>query len=434
MLGTEYAELIQRAQHVLQINDLGSFTKPASRQYPHQWNWDSAFIAIGLLHTDAERARQEIRSLLQGQWQNGMVSHIVFHHPSPGYFPEPGFWQTERCPNAPADVRTSGITQPPILATAVRAIHQRAPNAEFLSEVYPSLLAWHRWLFRERDPLGEGLVCIVHPWESGMDNSPLWVEVLARITPTDLPAYRRRDIALVSPDERPTDVEYDRYVYLVDLGGRAWWDQGEILARSPFLVQDVLFNAILHRANEDLRALAVELGEPTEEIDGWLMAMREAFTRKFWDEGRGLFLDYDVRNRQRIPENTIATFAPLYAGLAGEGEARRLVDEHLLNPTEYAPDGGSRYFVPTASKDGAHWDGRCYLRGPVWVNGNWLVVRGLQRCGYPEVASQIRRQTLELVAAAGFREYFDPGNGEGCGASNFSWSAALVIDLLMNPG
>ncbi|MFQ5946807.1 MAG: amylo-alpha-1,6-glucosidase [Anaerolineae bacterium] len=426
--------LLEAARDVLASNDVGGWTKPASHQYPHQWNWDSALIAIGLSWFDPDRAQAEVRSLLRGQWSDGMVPHIIYAPRSAGYFPPAEFWQTQGNRAVPAGVRTSGITQPPILATAVRAIHQRAPDAGFLREVYPSLLAWHRWLFRERDPAGEGLACIVHPWESGMDNSVCWVGVLAAMDPIDVPPYRRGDTIHVGPDQRPTDTEYDRYVYLADLLRKAEYDQTTVLASSPFLVEDVLFNAILQRANEDLRALAAELGEPTEEVEGWLVRTKDAFRRKLWDEDRGLFLDYDVRSRRSIQENSVGTFAPLYAGLAGESEARRLVGEHLLNPAEYAPEGGSRYFVPTASKESPHWDGRRYWRGPVWVNGNWLVIRGLQRYGYPELAAQIRSQTLELVATAGFREHFDPGNGEGCGASNFSWSAALVIDLLMSPG
>jgi hypothetical protein len=49
-------DLISRARAVLRLNDTGEFTKPSPRQYPHQWNWDSAFIALGLAHFDLPRA------------------------------------------------------------------------------------------------------------------------------------------------------------------------------------------------------------------------------------------------------------------------------------------------------------------------------------------------------------------------------------------
>src|SRR5437868_909408 len=101
--------LARAAQAVLAANDFGGFTKPAPRQYPHQWNWDSALIAIGLSCYAIPRARQEIRSLLKGQWRNGMMPQIVYHTGPSDYFPDPAFWQVEGSPNAPA-VQTSGIT------------------------------------------------------------------------------------------------------------------------------------------------------------------------------------------------------------------------------------------------------------------------------------------------------------------------------------
>jgi hypothetical protein len=44
--------LAARAQEVLRQNDMGGWTRMASELYPHQWSWDSGFIAIGLAHLD----------------------------------------------------------------------------------------------------------------------------------------------------------------------------------------------------------------------------------------------------------------------------------------------------------------------------------------------------------------------------------------------
>jgi hypothetical protein len=80
---------------LLRDNDAGRYTKPSGGQYPHQWNWDSALIALGLMHVDVERALEEMASLLDAQWSDGMVPHIVFHRPDLAYFPDAKFWQTE---------------------------------------------------------------------------------------------------------------------------------------------------------------------------------------------------------------------------------------------------------------------------------------------------------------------------------------------------
>ncbi len=437
-LSTQHSALAEQARAVLAANDLGGFTKPAPRQYPHQWNWDSAFIAIGLSGYDVARGREEVRALLRGQWQDGMVPHIVYHTGPSDYFPDPAFWQVAGSPNAPA-VPTSGITQPPILATAVRRLHERSADADeslaFVREVYPALLAWHRWFHRERDPQGEGLVCVIHPWESGLDNSPRWDAALARMDMSRVPAYKRRDTVHVDAAERPTNADYDRFMLLVDLFRTLRYDQAAILAQSPYVIQDTLFNAILYRAHGDLRALAGLIGEPTGELDGWLAQMGAAFARKLWADAVGLYLDYDLRAEERIAANTIAALTPLYAGIPDAATAARLVTEHLANPTEYAPGGdpATVYGVPTTPKNSPVFDPRRYWRGPVWVNTNWLVIAGLRRYGYPDLAARLRQHTLDLVAAGGFREYFDPRTGEGYGTGGFSWSAALTLDLLTDP-
>jgi hypothetical protein len=45
-------------------------------------------------------------------------------------------------------------------------------------------------------------------------------------------------------------------------------------------------------------------------------------------------------------------------------------------------------------------------------------------------AAALERTTLSLVEGAGMREYFDPLTGEGLGSDDFSWTAAVVTDML----
>ena len=413
---------------VLRLNDTGVFTKPGPHQYPHQWNWDSALIALGLSHFDLPRAQLEIRSLLSGQWQDGMVPSVVYHAVPSDYFPNPQFWQIENSPSAPP-VPTTGITQPPLLATVVRMIDTRHADADFDREVYPSLLRWHRWLHTDRDADGSALACIIHPWESGTDDSPRWLHLFEAIHPQALPEFQRGDTRYVAATERPNRSEYERFIYLINIFRNLNYEPGELLAHSPFLAQDVLFNAILYRADEDLRALIVSLGEPTDEIDGWLHRVQHSFDKRFWDERAGLYYDYDVRSGKPIPVNTASTFLPLFAGLPTREQAQRLVDGHLLDPVEYAPKADVRHWVTTTAKTEPTWEARRYWRGPVWVIMNWFILDGLKRYGYDELAETIRQDTLHLIETNGFREYYDARDGSGCGSVDFSWSAALALEL-----
>jgi len=376
------------------------------------------------------RALAEVRALLRAQWRDGMVPHIIYPTGDSDYFPPPDFWQTENLPHAGA-IPSSGLTQPPILATVVRAMSgpTHIAQCDFLREVFPRLLAWHRWLHTARDADDTGLPCLIHPWESGMDNSPLWADALDRITPKDLPPFQRRDTVHVAPDERPLAPDYERFVHLIDLGRRLRWEPRTLLDQMPFLVQDVLFCSILHRADQDLRALAGELGQDMREIDSWLVRTREVFNARFWDDERGLFLDYDVRARTPIRVNANVTFAPLFAGLASPAQAARLVAEHFDNPVEYAPGVDSRFRLPSVAKDERGYSPRRYWCGPVWIQMNWIIAEGLRRYGFVAQADALIHDSLALIEQSGFREYYDPRDGSGCGATDFCWSAALALEM-----
>src|ERR1700759_4902077 len=108
-------KLFNYCKSVLENNSVGNWTRPTPGLYPHQWLWDSCFIAIGQRHYDVERAKMEILSLLRAQWSNGMLPHIIF---TPGKKPamHHGVWDSWISPYAPDELSTSGITQPPMLA------------------------------------------------------------------------------------------------------------------------------------------------------------------------------------------------------------------------------------------------------------------------------------------------------------------------------
>src|SRR5919205_3893687 len=126
----EFAGLALRAEKTLRRNDMGGWTKPAPNLYPHQWSWDSAFIAIGLSHLDIRRAANELRTLFARQWSTGKVPHIVFNPEAPpgSYFPGADHWACAAVsPDAPpVPPYTSGLCQPPVHAIAALRIWEAA--------------------------------------------------------------------------------------------------------------------------------------------------------------------------------------------------------------------------------------------------------------------------------------------------------------------
>ncbi len=101
----EDKNLLDDASNVLAMNDRGNYTQPAHGLYPHQWLWDSCFVAIGLRHSDVERAQAEIMSLLRGQWHNGMLPNIIFRD-DPQYRTDRNIWRSWVNPYAPNNVST----------------------------------------------------------------------------------------------------------------------------------------------------------------------------------------------------------------------------------------------------------------------------------------------------------------------------------------
>ena len=86
--------------------------------------------------------------------------------------------------------------------------------------------------------------------------------------------------------------------------------------------------------------------------------------------------------------------------------------------------------MTTVSKSSLAYEPRRYWRGPVWINVNWFLIRGLPRCGLADEADELRRLTVGLLETSGFAEYYDPRTGEPLGSGDFSWSAAPALDLL----
>jgi len=430
-LGTaEYDGLAQRALEVLEANWRGASTVPSPALYPHQWSWDSACIAIGYSHLNPARGEQELRSLFLGQWRNGLLPHIVFA-PGQDYFPGPEFWRTESSADAPPSPRTSGIVQPPVHATSVLQVYRSEEDTDraagFLAELFPKLEAWHGYLYRERNRGGDGLIEIWHPWESGMDNSPLWDHVLSRIDlDGQVPDYERIDRTLVDPAERPTDWEYDRYAYLVKLYRDLRYDAVAIREECPFVLHDVLFNSLLVQSNRDLAELANHAGadpKPHEQR----AALTAAALEQLWDGAEGAYFDRDVRAGERIPVLAGSAFAPLYGHVPDVVRAELLADRLEKFSVSVPPAGIA---IPSLGTDDPAFESVRYWRGPVWPIVNWVGYRGLRRYGYDGRAAQLRAGMLELASREGFWEHYNPLTARGQGGVQFAWTAGLILDLL----
>jgi hypothetical protein len=409
---------------LLDANWRGHYTVPAGGLYPHQWSWDSAFIAIGLRHLSPRRAQQELDTLFSAQWADGRLPQIVFdRYRDEDYSPGDAFWRSDRIPNS-AVVPSAGLVQPPNHAWAALLVH-RADETEsrrrrFLERAYPRLVAWHRYLDSRRRT-ATGLVAVVHPWESGMDNSPYWDEPLENVTGSYEEDIPRPDLEHAAETERPSQREYGKYLYLAARYRDADCDDSD--AAVGFRVEDPAVNALFARSELALAEIAEELGQPAA-YDHRLRAkeITDALS-VLWHPELGIYVARDVLTGALQPYRTVSGLMPLL--LPGLHGAEELVD--LLRSDHFAL--GRAALVPSHDLTARSFDSSRYWRGPAWFNTAWLLAVALDEAGHSGDARLLAGSMVDLAVAHDFPEYIDPHTGEPRGTLRFSWTAALSLDI-----
>lgn len=431
-------QIYLEAKKVLQQNLRGDHTVPSSELYPHQWLWDSCFIAIGLRHYNLKRAKNELISLKSGQWENGMLPNITFH--SVGLNFDDELWDSQSNRFAPKGIKTSGITQPPMLAEAMYKVGlklEEKERQEFYKEMIDCVVRYHQWLYLERDPHESGLISLVHPYESGLDNSPVWLAAVHRLRfPWWIRFFKiknfkkffnyfRRDTSRVAENQRISLSDAAEYFYILKKLRKYKYDSRKVIRKSRPIVEDLAFNSILVRANQRLKLIAREVNYhlPRHLLDQ--MRKTEHSLELLWDDHSRQYYSRYLRSKKLIKKTTISSLLPLYSCSISRGRAAELVNQ-LKDQTSF----NSHFPVPSVPINSKYFDPDNFWQGPAWVNTNWLIIQGLKDYGYLKEARDLKQHTIKMVGDAGFYEYFSPFDGAGRGASNFSWTAALTIDLL----
>ena len=414
---------INKAKKTLLGNRRRGYTLPTNNKlYPAQWNWDSGFIALGYSYFNLNFALKEINTLLDGQWKDGMVPHILFHNTKTNYYPNYTAWN---CGNK---IHSSGITQPPILATILKEIlNKNKINKNQLlniKKIIKKIKKFHEWFIQFRDPKKTGLVSILHPWESGYDNSPIWDEPMHKVKIEKNIKYKRADNKVVNPDFRPLNIDYDRYVTIKNNLRKIQYNPKKVYKSSFFNVVDVGFNSIFLKANKDLVSLLDTFGFNKTKIDNYIKLTEKNFL-KLYDKKRKTFFSKDIKNNKKIYIPSITNYFVLFADLNNNKINKKLIEnlkKHNLK---------EKYFFSSIKPNHKSFEEKRYWRGPVWINCNWFIYKGLKNKD-KFFSDKIKNKTIQILEKKGFFEYFSCKNGQPMGAKNFSWSAALYLDLKLS--
>jgi glycogen debranching enzyme len=415
------AEIVKKAKAIFTLNTISGYSSwkdtdykfiaPANKEYVYQWLWDTGFHAIVLSHFDTDWAKREIRNFLIAQWENGFLPHIIFWGKKKTL---PHWAYIESALSIRP--RTTSITQPPIFPITVETIYKKDQDKEFLKEVLPKLALHHKWLISNRDIDHDGLLSIISPNESGMDELPVF-QVAAGYTGLETThlhyTYRKGDI----------------------LNHRYRFDSKKILKHDYFNVEELLFNVVFIESSRSLSRLFKVISEPNEEKYFKEIADKseKSLLSKCWDKKDEIFYSLYKKDERFANVKTVASLAPLFLdGLKGE-QLKNLVEKHVLNPDEFYTD----YPFPSVSKDEKYYvphdtpfhQVKLLWRGPTWIATNWFVVKGLQKHGYNDIAKDVIKKMSKMIEAHGFREYYNPETGEGYRRQNFGWST-LILDLI----
>lgn len=417
-------EIIERAKDVLYGNLKTGFSKwtgeeykyisPDRKHYPHQWFWDSCFHAIVLSHFDIELAKNEILNLLKAQRRDGFIPHMIFW--------KQGLqsWRDILRPleSPPSlSIRSSQLIQPPLIAQAVEAIYKKERDSGFLFKVLPKLVKFYDWLARERDPDADGLISIIAPYESGMDQSPSFDPILG---------VEKSPVLVASLAGRVVTFRNMLNRYNLE----------KIFEVDYFNVEDVLVNSIYIKNLQILSKLLHEVDHEEAARAFHLLAKKakEALLKKCYDPQDAFFYDLYGKEEKQARVKTIKGLFPLILDIP-KTAASNLVKKHLLAGSEF----NLPFPVPTVAVSEKSFSASPAVfakepiiwRGPTWINTNWYVVQGLRLHKFKKEAEILVEKSVGMVEKGGFREFFNPFTGEGYGAHNFSWST-LVVDMLLS--
>ncbi|WLF69772.1 trehalase family glycosidase [Clostridium septicum] len=388
------------------------------------WAWDSWKQAVATAQFDGELAKNNIKALFDYQIQKGdsirpedegAIIDAIFYNQDEARGGEGGNWNERN-------------SKPALAAWSVWNVYKSTGDKEFLNEMYPKLVAYHEWWYRNRDHDKNGVVeygGMVHDlnnsdeerilaaaWESGMDNA----------TRFDEEGYGEGDIGVKVFENKDKD--------------------GKLVGYS-INQESVDLNAYLYAEKGFLKSMADELGKDkdSKKYEKEAKDLKDYVSKNMYDKETGFFYDLQINdngsekkllvNRGKGTEGWIPLWAKMATKEEAEGVRKAMMDPEMFNT--FVP-------LPTASKDNPKFDPNKYWRGPVWLDQALYGVEALQNYGYYDDALTLSKKLFDnaegLISDGPIRENYNPETGEGLHTKNFSWSASayyiMYKDTLTN--
>jgi hypothetical protein len=200
-------------------------------------------------------------------------------------------------------------------------------------------------------------------------------------------------------------------------------------------------NSMLVKEAKSLAEMASLLGH-REEAENWSAdaEQRAKLVNKFmWDKTDCYYFNvnrndqsFTYRRPGDLKIKEIIGFLPMWAGISDTSVTRKLVSI-MTNPDEFWRPFG----VPTLSAGDSYYNPIGYWNGPVWVQWDYLLFRGLLDHGYKKEAEELAMKVLDnmiwhLKQDHVFWEFYSPDDREAGWNKTYIWAglaARFLIDL-----
>jgi len=384
------------------------YSIPSPGRYHWQWFWDSCFHIIALARLDPAMAEAELNTLLTPQRDDGFIGHLTYWGRRGAFmsaiYGQSRFGEWRR--------RHSGMIQPPVLVHALEELWLQTGDHLLLKKYLPRVRAYYDWLGAERDPDQTGLIGIVSPYEAGLDNNPSFDRALGLANPG-----RARILW--------TNRKLDWYNVIRGKG----FDYPTLLKRNRFVVIDPFMNAVFGDAWATLARLHEAAGDTSDRESAVRQGVKTtaALNERCWDLERGHYT-YLVGAGQS-PDTTLSVGAifPLIIRDAPKDRVAVVVERYLTATKHF----WRPFPVPSVAASDVSYNAeseKMIWRGPICMNLNWLLARGLKAHGYDSEARTIADRSKE-AALKEFREFYSAESGRGMRGTEFGWAtAAVAID------
>ncbi len=354
---------------------------PNATVYPWQWLWDSCFCAIVWADLGrADRAVAELRAALHHQDPaSGFVPHVVYWS-DPDFLA--AFWGRRG---------TSSITQPPMYGHAVAELMRR--EVAVPDDLVEQSRAGLRFLLEDRRRSSGGLIEVVHPWETGADDSPRWDDLVPGRTLESWRAMKGKLVGTICFDSSGSD------------------SSGSPLHNDECAVAPAGFSSLVAFNAAELASVTGD-----DELARQAAELAEAVGRR-WDPALVTWIDDGATSSG---SGRIRTLEALCGALVDPDpkHVRESLDLLIDPDAHFAP------FGPT----GVHRAEPCfepgtYWRGPSWPQLSYLMWLAAIRAGRRDVELAVGSSLCAATELNGFSEYWNPDTGEGGGAAPQSWTA-----------